>query len=229
MWEDDEYIQCVECLSNMQYNIPCPCIQCDLCLMHYPLNTFHKCLKKRNICTDCNNVITSASKNCTKCFVGGSFNHVKKLIMKYSLGMENCIMDIHLNTYQNEMLSPQEFLSIHKPLIINEINPLLKEHFVGSTKIYFFFIMKMQKLEEDTSYEFSETQIKSSPELINVQDLGLTEDVLDLIISDLNDKYENDSCEGSGWSLQSLSHCIVQCAATYKLMRKKRKNFKKWY
>ena len=145
MGEDDEYIQCVECLSNMQYDIPCPCIQCDLCLIHYPFNTFHKCLKKRNICTDCNNVITSASKNCTKCFVGGSFNHVKKLIMKYSLGMENCIMDIHLNTYQNEMLSPQEFLSIHKPLIINEINPLLKEHFVGSTKIYFFFIMNMQK------------------------------------------------------------------------------------
>ena len=101
MGEDDKYSQCVECLSNMQYDIPCPCIQCDLCLIHYPFNTFHKCLKKRNICTDCNNVITSASKNCTNCFVGGSFNHVKKLIMKYSLGMENCIMDIHLNTYQN--------------------------------------------------------------------------------------------------------------------------------
>ena len=88
------------------------------------------------------------------------------------------------------MLSPQEFLSIHKPLIINEINQLLKEHFVGSIKIYFFFIMKMQKLEEDTSYEFSETQIKSSPELTIVQDLGLTKDVLDLIVYDLNDKYE---------------------------------------
>ena len=79
----------------------------------------------------------------------------------------------------------------------------------------------MQKLEEDTSYEFSETRIKSSPELINVQGLGLTEEVLDLIICDLNDKYENESCEGSGWSLHSLSHCIVQCAATQKFMTKK--------
>ena len=100
---------------------------------------------------------------------------------------------------------------------------------LGQLRFISFYNEHAKKLEEDTSYEFSETQIKSSPELINVQDLGLTEDVLDLIISDLNDKYENDSCEGSGWSLQSLSHCIVQCAATYKLMRKKRKNFKKWY
>ena len=50
---------------------------------------------------------------------------------------------------------------------------------------------------------------------------------MDLIVYDLNDKYENDSCEGSGWPLQSLSQCIVQCAATHKLMIKRKKE--KWY
>ena len=97
---------------------------------------------------------------------------------------------------------------------------------LGQLRFISFYNEHAKKFEEDTSYEFSETQIKSSPELINVQGLGLTEEVLDLIICDLNDKYENESCEGSGWSLHSLSQCIVQCAATQKFMTKMKKNFK---
>ena len=42
---------------------------------------------------------------------------------------------------------------------------------------------------------------------------------MDSIIYDLNDKFENESCEGSGWSLQSLSECIVDCVANHKMTK----------
>ena len=134
--------------------MPCSCIQCDQCLLH-PVNTFHKCLKKKITCSDCDSIITSAFKNYTKCVVGGSISRDgKKLVMKYALGMENSIMNIHLNTFQNELMLPHEFLSSKKQQIIDEINPLLKKYFPGTAKIYFFFILKMRKLQEDTTYAF---------------------------------------------------------------------------
>ena len=81
--------------------------------------------------------------------------------------------------------------------------------FTSCTKIYFYFSLKMQKLCEDSTYEYSETQFKSTPEEIHPQHDCVTENTMDWIIFDLNDKFTNAPCEGSGWTLHSLTECVA--------------------
>ena len=130
--------------------------------------------------------------------MGGQANY-EKLILKYSFGCNKSLMDIYLNTNQDEIHLPHEFLEAYKQQILEEINPLLKKNFGNCAKIYFYFSLNMQKLSENDTTEFSPTQIKSSPEEINPQDEGLTEAKMGCIIADLDFKYDTAPCEGSGW------------------------------
>ena len=78
--------------------------------------------------------------------------------------------------------------------------------------------MKMQKINEDGSYNFSDTQIKSVPSHINPQDQNVHENIIDSAIEDLNEKWVNAPVEGSGWVLHSLTEGIVVIVATHKCM-----------
>ena len=179
--------QCLRCLKNIENNIPCSCIQCSDCSLYYLVGVDHKCAKKKNTCGKCYNSIISASKKCLYCelnaknvvcadcpltfnesnpvyckceknVVGGRVKgETKNLILKYAFGMDKCTMDIYINTNQNELLTPHEFLLSKKHRIMDEINPLIKKHFTSCAKIYFYFSLKMQKLCEDSTYEYSET------------------------------------------------------------------------
>ena len=53
---------------------------------------------------------------------------------------------------------------------------------------------------------------------INPQHQNVTENVMNEIISDLNVKFDEASCEGSGWSLHSLNECAAIIVATHKCM-----------
>ena len=142
----------------------------------------------------------------------------KKLVLKYALGMEKSLMDIYLNTNQN-ILFPHEFILAKKEQIMNEINPLIKKYFTVSAKINFYFTSKMQKLHEDVTYEYSNTQISSEPQEFNPQYEGVTDNILSNIIDDLSEKWENGACETSGWSIHSLSECVANIISYDKFMR----------
>ena len=58
---------------------------------------------------------------CEKNVVGGRVKgETKNLILKYDFGMEKCIMDIYINTKQNELLMPHEFLLNKKHRIMEK-------------------------------------------------------------------------------------------------------------
>ena len=99
----------------------------------------------------------------------------KKLIMKYAVGMEGSIMDIHLNTNQNKLLLPHEYIWNKRRDILAEINPLIKQYFGSIAKLYFFFNLLMQKLNENKTYEYSPLQIRSEPQEFHPQDQNVTE------------------------------------------------------
>ena len=132
--------------------------------------------------------------------------------------MDNSVLNIYLNTTQKELLPPHGFLLKYKNKIITEINPMIKKNFATSAKNYFYFSMKMQKLLENGSYNFSDTQIKSVPSHINPQDQNVHENIIDCAIEDLNEKWVNAPVEGSGWVLHSLTEGIVVIVATHKCM-----------
>ena len=80
---------------------------------------------------------------CEKKVVNGRVKgETKKIIMKYAFGMDKCIMDIYINTNQNELLTPHEFLLSKKHRIMDEINPLIKKHFTSCIKIFSIFLLK---------------------------------------------------------------------------------------
>ena len=133
--------QCLRCLQPLENNMACGCSPCPDCLIYLPVGKVHRCTKMRNICIDCNNVIISFSKSCLYCvtnkkknicdqcplsfqgklpvlcqcnnIVGGQANY-EKMILKYSFGCNKSLMDIYLNTNQDEIHFPHEFLEAYK-------------------------------------------------------------------------------------------------------------------
>ena len=110
----------------------------------------------------------------------------QKIIVKYAYGMDKAILDLYLNTHQEELHAPHNYLSEFKEDIIREINSKIREDFATSAKISFYFDMKMQKLMEDGSCKFDDSQIKGGPFHINPQNHGLTEQIMDSAIDDIH-------------------------------------------
>ena len=140
----------------------------------------------------------------------------ENLILKYGFGMENSVLDLHLNTQSNLVYTPHGYLSVFKKDIIREINPIIKRNFATSAKISFFFDLKMQKLHEDGSHKFDDSEISNIPLHINPQDKNVTEDVMDCVIDKIHQNYINREIEGSGWSLNRINRCVAIIVASHK-------------
>ena len=94
--------------------------------------------------------------------VGGRVpSHPEKIVLRYAFGMDKSLLDIHLNTKQKLVFTLHGYLSQYKQKIMREINPKIKNYFATSAKIWFFFSMKMQKLNEDGSYIYDNTEKKA--------------------------------------------------------------------
>ena len=230
--------QCTKCLLYSPVDKPHKCMKrkiiCKSC--NYVIISYSKkCLDceykvKKSVCIMCplsfNDKKIPIYCSCSSNIVLGG-THIntkpKNLVLKYALGMEKSLMDIYLNTNQT-MLFPHEFILTEKDQIMNEINPLIKKYFTTSAKINFYFTSKMQKLHEDATYEYSNTQISSEPHEFNPQYEGVTDNILSNIIDDLSEKWEKGSCEASGWSIHSLSECVSIITSHGKFMRSFKSN-----
>ena len=207
------------------------CKSCNQVIISYS----KKCLDcefnvKKSVCRRCplsfkdNKIPIYCSCSTDIVLAGARINtKPKKLVLKYALGMEKSLMDIYLNTNQN-ILFPQEFILAKKEQIMNEINPLIKKYFRSSSKINFYLTSKMRKLHEDGTYEYSNTQISSDPHKFNPQYEGVTDNILTKIIEDLSEKWEKGPCEGSGWSIHSLTECVAMIISCEKFMRSPKSN-----
>ena len=82
---------------------------------------------------------------------------------------------------------------------------------------FFFLNLKMRKLREDSTYDYSDSGIKTLPLHINPQAENVTDDIMNRAIHDIAEKFDNASAEGSGWSLQFLNEIVVHIVASHKL------------
>ena len=85
---------------------------CDECnngiISHSKKCIFCELKKQKNICTKCPLVIKEGKTIYCVCGnIGGGrvHSHNKKLVSKYAFGMDNSVLDIYLNTSQNELLT----------------------------------------------------------------------------------------------------------------------------
>ena len=74
----------------------------------------------------------------------------------------------------------------------------------------------MAKLLEDSTYNYSDSAIKTVALHFNPQAENVTEEIMDRAIHDLAEKYDSATAEGSGWTLQSLKEIVIQIVASHK-------------
>ena len=125
-------------------------------------------------------------------------SHPEKIVLRYAYGMEKSLLDIHLNTKHDLVFTPHGYLSQYKQKIMSEINPRIKKNFATSAKIWFFFSMKIQKLNEDGIYIYDVSEIKTKPFHINPQTDNVTENIMNSAIDDLHEKIHAKTYEGNG-------------------------------
>ena len=140
----------------------------------------------------------------------------ENLILKYGFGLENSVLDLHLNTQLDLVYTPYGYLNFFKNDIIREINLRIKRNFATYAKISFYFDLKMQKLLEDGSYKFDDSEISNKPLHINPQDKNVTEDVMDCVIDAIHQNYISREIEGSVRSLNKINRCVAIIVASHK-------------